>query len=46
MSKIPYKLFCFKCLKYLEWTEMDSGDMLLFKCPSCGYLLGVKKEQE
>jgi DNA-directed RNA polymerase subunit RPC12/RpoP len=42
--KVPYELICFKCLKRLEWTGFDSGDYLVFKCPGCGFLIGVKKE--
>jgi DNA-directed RNA polymerase subunit RPC12/RpoP len=41
--KIPYELLCLKCLRRLEWTGFDSGDYLVFRCPECGFLVGVKK---
>ena len=43
MRKIPYILKCFKCLRELELTEFDSGEYLIFRCPSCGMLVGVKR---
>jgi uncharacterized ubiquitin-like protein YukD len=41
-SKIPFELFCFNCLTHLEWTGHDSGEYLVYRCPKCGYMLGVK----
>jgi phage FluMu protein Com len=45
-GKIPYELLCFKCVKKLEWTGFDSGEYLVFKCPECNFLVGVKKAEE
>lgn len=45
-SKIPIELFCFNCLTYLEWTGYDSGDYHVYRCPKCGYMLGVKLKFE
>jgi phage FluMu protein Com len=42
LKKIPIELFCFNCLTYLEWTGCDTGEYLVYKCPKCNYLLGVK----
>jgi predicted RNA-binding Zn-ribbon protein involved in translation (DUF1610 family) len=33
-----------KCNETLEWTELDSGEYMIFKCPKCGILIGVKKK--
>jgi DNA-directed RNA polymerase subunit RPC12/RpoP len=42
-GKIPCELLCFKCLRKLEWTGADSGDYLVFRCPECGLLVGVRE---
>ena len=41
--KIPYELYCFKCKKAFEWTGYNSGDYMLFQCPKCHYVIGVKE---
>jgi DNA-directed RNA polymerase subunit RPC12/RpoP len=42
-GKIPCELLCFKCLRRLEWTGANSGDYLVFRCPECGFLVGVRR---
>ena len=45
--KIPYELICYPCGgEVLEWTGLDSDQYLLFQCPKCKRMIGVKKPEE
>jgi len=41
--KIPYDLFCLECPEKFEFTGLDSGEHLVFRCARCGRLVGVRR---
>ena len=42
-SKIPFRIFCFKCGVEFEFTGYVSGNMYVYKCPKCHFLIGIIK---
>jgi len=41
--KIPYDLLCLECATPLELTSFDPRERLVFRCPRCGRLVGVRR---
>lgn len=45
-AKIPYELLCIECLTELNFTGHDTGEFMVFICPLCKKLIGVKKLED